>query len=167
MDNRTRYSPEVQERAVRLVPEHAPEHPSQWAAIRSIAGKVGCTGEALRRWVRRAAGCSRAPRPDDHGAAALQRTRARGPLTPSCQREPAQGVGLFCPGGARPPRDLMVAFIDARREAYGVGPIRAVLPIARPALANPFPPKAPAPGLSSLGQVRHHCPPPPRSRETY
>jgi len=54
MDKRTRYSPEVQERAVRLVREHAPEYPSQWAAIRSIAGKVGCTAEALRRWVRRA-----------------------------------------------------------------------------------------------------------------
>jgi transposase len=53
MDKRTRYSPEVQERAVRLVQEHAPEYPSQWAAIRSIAGKVGCTAEALRRWVRR------------------------------------------------------------------------------------------------------------------
>jgi transposase len=54
MDKRTRYSPEVQERAIRLVREHAPEYPSQWAAIRSIAGKVGCTAEALRRWVRRA-----------------------------------------------------------------------------------------------------------------
>ena len=54
MDKRTRYSPEVQERAVRLVQEHTPEYPSQWAAIRSIAGKVGCTAEALRRWVRRA-----------------------------------------------------------------------------------------------------------------
>jgi transposase len=37
-----------------MVLEHAPEYPSQWAAIRSIASKVGCTAEALRRWVRRA-----------------------------------------------------------------------------------------------------------------
>ena len=53
MDKRTRYAPEVRERAVRLVVEQAREYPSQWAAIRSIAEKVGCTAEALRRWVRR------------------------------------------------------------------------------------------------------------------
>jgi transposase len=37
-----------------LVQEHAHEHPSQWAAMRSVAGKLGCTVEALRRWVRQA-----------------------------------------------------------------------------------------------------------------
>jgi len=50
----TRYSPEVRERAVRMVWEHGPEHASQWAAIASIAGKLGCTSETLRRWVRQA-----------------------------------------------------------------------------------------------------------------
>jgi transposase-like protein len=49
-----RYSPEVRERAVRLVFEHQQEHASQWAAIVSIAGKIGCTPETLRSWVRRA-----------------------------------------------------------------------------------------------------------------
>ncbi len=48
------YAPEVRERAVRMVQEHAAEYPSQWAAIRSIAEKIGCTHEALRRWVRQA-----------------------------------------------------------------------------------------------------------------
>ena len=52
MDKRTRYSPEVRERTVRLVQEHRHEHGSQWAAIQSIAAKVGCTAETLRRWVR-------------------------------------------------------------------------------------------------------------------
>lgn len=49
-----RYSPEVRERAVRLVFEHQREHESQWAAIVSVAGKIGCTSETLRSWVRRA-----------------------------------------------------------------------------------------------------------------
>ena len=52
--DRARYSPEVRERAVRLVREHGPEHPSQWAAIAAIAAKLGCTSETLRRWVRQA-----------------------------------------------------------------------------------------------------------------
>ena len=49
-----KYSSEVRERAVRMVREHGPEHPSQWAAMASIAGKLGCTAETLRRWVRQA-----------------------------------------------------------------------------------------------------------------
>lgn len=48
-----RYSPEVRERAVRLVVEHQHEHASQWAAIVSVAAKIGCTPETLRGWVRR------------------------------------------------------------------------------------------------------------------
>ena len=50
----SRYSPEVRERAIRMVRDHGAEHPSQWAAIASIAGKLGCTSETLRRWVRQA-----------------------------------------------------------------------------------------------------------------
>ena len=52
MNTSKRYSPEVRERAVRLVREAQPEHGSQWAAIQSIAAKIGCTHETLRRWVR-------------------------------------------------------------------------------------------------------------------
>src|SRR5512144_2770207 len=54
MKTLTKYSPEVRERAVRMVREHQNEHESPWAAICSIAAKMGCTAETLRRWVRQA-----------------------------------------------------------------------------------------------------------------
>ncbi|MDB4916447.1 MAG: transposase family protein [Gemmatimonadetes bacterium] len=49
-----RFSPEVRERAVRLVREHRADYETQWAAITSIAGKIGCAAETLRLWVRQA-----------------------------------------------------------------------------------------------------------------
>jgi transposase len=49
-----KYGPEVRERAVRMVFEHEGAHASQWAAIGSIAAKIGCTAETLRGWVRQA-----------------------------------------------------------------------------------------------------------------
>ena len=49
-----KYAPEVRECAVRMVFEHTGEHASQWAAIGSIAAKIGCTAETLRGWVRQA-----------------------------------------------------------------------------------------------------------------
>jgi transposase-like protein len=49
-----RFSPEVRQRAVRLVLDQGVDHASQWAAIGSIAGKIGCTAETLRTWVRQA-----------------------------------------------------------------------------------------------------------------
>ena len=54
METSKNYSPEVRERAVRMVREHQGEHASQWAAIASIAAKIGCTAETLRLWVRQA-----------------------------------------------------------------------------------------------------------------
>jgi transposase-like protein len=47
-----RYSPEVRERAVRMVFEHQHEHESQWSTIESISAKIGCTAETLRRWLK-------------------------------------------------------------------------------------------------------------------
>jgi transposase len=49
-----KFSPEVRERAVRMVQEHGGEHTSQWAAIVSIAAKIGCTAQTLSNWVRQA-----------------------------------------------------------------------------------------------------------------
>ncbi|SBV52683.1 transposase [Xanthomonas bromi] len=54
MSKPVKYSPEVRERAVRMVLEHQDRHSSQWAAIESIAWKIGCTAETLRNWVGRA-----------------------------------------------------------------------------------------------------------------
>lgn len=51
MKKSVKYSPEVMERAVRLVFEARDQYESQWATIVSIAAKIGCTAETLRRWV--------------------------------------------------------------------------------------------------------------------
>lgn len=52
MSKQHRFSPEVRQRAVRMVFDQTDSHDSQWAAITSIAAKIGCTPETLRRWVR-------------------------------------------------------------------------------------------------------------------
>jgi transposase-like protein len=54
MTKTKKYSPEVRERAVRMVQEHRGEYPSLWAAIESIAPKIGCTPQTLHEWVKRA-----------------------------------------------------------------------------------------------------------------
>ena len=54
MGRKSKFSPEVRERSVRLVFEHKSEYGSEWEAIGSIAAKIGCTAETLRKWVRRA-----------------------------------------------------------------------------------------------------------------
>jgi transposase len=63
-----RFAPEVRDRAVRMVGEHRADYPSEWAALTSIAGKIGCTTETLRRWCREEASRRSAPEahsPDD------------------------------------------------------------------------------------------------------
>jgi transposase len=54
MNKTSKYSPEFRERAVRLVLEQQDKHDSQWAALVAVAGKVGCTAETLRKWMKRA-----------------------------------------------------------------------------------------------------------------
>jgi transposase len=73
MTRATRYPPELRERAMRLVREHRDEHASEWAAIESIAGKLGMTSETLRKWLRRDA-VDRGRRP---GVTSSERERVR------------------------------------------------------------------------------------------
>ena len=54
MGRPSRYSPEVRERSIRMVQEHAKEHSSEWSAIQSVAYKIGCSPETLRKWIRQA-----------------------------------------------------------------------------------------------------------------
>ena len=54
MGRPSRFSPEVRERAVRLVSEQRSAHPSEWAALQAVATKLGMTAETLRKWVRQA-----------------------------------------------------------------------------------------------------------------
>lgn len=49
-----KYSKEVRERAVRMLREHQPDHPSEWATIQSVAAKLGCTPQTLHNWLRKA-----------------------------------------------------------------------------------------------------------------
>jgi len=114
-----------------MVREHRPEHSSQWAAIASIASKLGCTNETLRRWVRQAepdAGQRAGLTTDErHRLKELERenreVRRADEILP-------QSVRVFRAGGARPPSEVMVAFVDQHRQAYGVELICRVLPIA-------------------------------------
>ena len=120
MTSPTRYSPEVRERAVRLVLDHQGEHDAQWSASTSVSSKLGCTAQTLRKWVRQA----ERERGDRAGLSSEERRRLKELERENrelrrAKRDPAQGIGVFCPGGARPPREMMVSFIDAHRGRYG------------------------------------------------
>ncbi len=112
MPRPTRFSPEVRARAVRMVVEHEAAHESQWAAITSIAEKIGCTAETLRKWVRQAerdAGTRPGLTTEERPAA--QAARAGELRAAARQRDSEEGLRVFRPGGARPPSEMMVRFI--------------------------------------------------------
>ena len=92
-----KFSPEVRTRAVRMVLDHEGEHASRWAAVVSIAAKIGCTPQTLNEWVKKDGGRQRAQAwPDDGHGGQDEGAGAREPGASAGERDPAQGVGLFC-----------------------------------------------------------------------
>nr|WP_204361802.1 IS3 family transposase [Escherichia coli] len=132
MTKKTRFSPEVRQRAVRMVLESQGEYDSQWAAICSIAPKTGCTPETLRVWVRQ---YERDTGGGDGGLTTAERQRLK-----ELERENRelhrsnnilrQASAYFGEGGVRPPLEKIMPLLDKLREQYGVGPVCSELHIA-------------------------------------
>nr|WP_270343948.1 IS3 family transposase [Escherichia coli] len=132
MTKNTRFSPEVRQRAIRMVLESQDEYDSQWAAICSIAPKIGCTPETLRVWVRQH---ERDTGGGDGGLTSAERQRLK-----ELERENRelrrsndilrQASAYFGEGGVRPPLEKMMPLLDKLREQYGVGPLCSELHIA-------------------------------------
>ncbi|MEI1589537.1 IS3 family transposase [Escherichia coli] len=132
MTKNTRFSPEVRQRAVRMVLESQGEYDSQWATICSIAPKIGCTPETLRVWVRQH---ERDTGGGDGGLTTAERQRLK-----ELERENRelrrsndilrQASAYFGEGGVRPPLEKMMPLLDKLREQYGVGPVCSELHVA-------------------------------------
>ncbi|MEZ5336839.1 MAG: IS3 family transposase [bacterium] len=131
MKRRRRFSPEIKERAVRLVRDSLHLHVSETAAIESIAEQIGCNPEVLRRWLRKAE-TEEDPRESEARSDAdrirqLERENRELRKTNEILR---LASAFFRQGGARPPTGLMVDFIEQHREQYGVERICRELPIS-------------------------------------
>ncbi|NPM13694.1 IS3 family transposase [Escherichia coli] len=132
MTKNTRFSPEVRQRAVRMVLESQGEYDSQWATICSIAPKIGCTPETLRVWVRQH---ERDTGGGDGGLTTAERQRLK-----ELERENRelrrsndilrQASAYFGEGGVRPPLEKVMPLLDKLRKLYGVGPLCSELHIA-------------------------------------
>ena len=143
MGRPSRFSPEVRERAVRMVEEHREAHASEWAVLQSVAPKLGCTAETLRKRVRQV------QRDAGHrpGLTTSERERLK-----ELEREVRElkraneilrkAFAYFAQAEPRPPEDVatMVQFIADHRDVFGVEPICAVLPIAPSTDSSPSAP---------------------------
>ncbi|RTD84972.1 IS3 family transposase [Variovorax atrisoli] len=131
MKKSNKFSPEVRERAVRMVQEHRGEYPSLWAAIESIAPKIGCVPQTLNEWVKR----DEVDNGVREGVTTSEAQRMK-----ELEREVKElrrvneilklASAFFGPGGARPPAEVLRDFIDKHRDTFGVEPICKVLQIA-------------------------------------
>jgi putative transposase len=130
MDRQTRYPQEMRERAVHMVFEHQDEYSSHWAAISSVASKLGMTPETLRKWVRRAEiDEGRRPGLTTSGRERLKELEKENKELRRANGDP-ESSSRFLRSGARPHTEEMTRFIDARKEMFGVEPMCAVVPIA-------------------------------------
>jgi putative transposase len=126
-----KFAVEVRARAVRMVQEHGGEYPSRWAVVVSVAGKIGCSAHTLNEWLKKA---------EVHGGKRPGVTPDMAEKLKVLERENRElrqaneilrkSFSIFRPGGARPPVQAMIAFIDEHRNAYGVELMCRVLPIA-------------------------------------
>ncbi|MEK8048601.1 IS3 family transposase [Ideonella margarita] len=131
MNKSNKFSPEVRERAVRLVQEHRGEYPSLWAAVESIAPKIGCVPQTLLGWVQRDE-IDTGARP---GVTSSEAQRVKELERENKELRRANEIlklasAFFGPGGARPPSQVLRAFVDQQRDTFGVEPICRVLQIA-------------------------------------
>ncbi|MEW5836512.1 MAG: IS3 family transposase [Pseudomonadota bacterium] len=131
MNKSSKFSPEVRERAVRMVLEHRGEYPSLWTAVESIAPKIGCVPQTLLTWVQRheidtgaREGVTTA---DAHRMKELERENKELRRANEILK---LASAFFCPGGARPQAQVLRDFVDAHRATFGVEPICKVLQIA-------------------------------------
>ncbi|WP_397541251.1 IS3 family transposase [Roseovarius salis] len=126
-----KYSPEVRERAVRMVLDNAGQHESRWAAILSVSAKIGCAPQTLNDWVKKA----EVDRGERAGVTTEMAERLKALERENRELRQANEIlrkasAYFCPGGARPPTEVMITFIDDHRGELGVEPICKHLPIA-------------------------------------
>ncbi|WP_369794721.1 IS3 family transposase [Polaromonas sp. JS666] len=131
MRKSNKFSPEVRERAVRMVQEHRGEYPSLWAAIESIAPKIGCVPQTLHEWVRR----HEIDAGSRQGVTTVEHERVKALEREVKELRKANEIlklasAFFAPGGARPPIQVLRDFIDQHRDTYGVEPVCKVLQIA-------------------------------------
>ncbi|PKG36709.1 IS3 family transposase [Psychrobacter sp. Sarcosine-3u-12] len=125
------YTPEIKERAVRMLIEALGDYPSTWSAIQAIAPKIGCTPETLRSWhkkhIDQTIPASVQAQSDKERIKELERECRELKQANEIMRKAA---GFFRPGGARPLTKIMIQFIDDHKNNYGVELICRVLPIA-------------------------------------
>ncbi|HEU4422786.1 MAG TPA: IS3 family transposase [Pilimelia sp.] len=122
----SRYSADFRARAVRLVAEARAEHDTEWAAMTSVASKLGVSAETVRKWVRQAeVDSGRRPGVGSDESAELKRLRRENAELRRAN-EILKAASVFR-RGARPPRAEMIRFVDEHKDRFGVEPIIGVL----------------------------------------